>query len=586
MLVGVAWLVGGVAAGREAQRAHIPGVGPRETAGTVVRLTDATLGRVLGSGDAWFVKFYSPSCGHCRHMAPEWEALAVGVVAAGVDVKVGEVDGSRARSAARKHGVTGFPTLLYFDGDGRARKPYRGPRTADAMLKYLVRLGRPAVTEGTTYGEVVEFVETHAGSESDAVFLYLAGDGDGAAEGRGTRRVFASVAGMFREELTFVAAGADSRDVARWLGEDAVDVDRLPAVVAVHRSSVARARATEGTCGPPREGGDEASEEGGDGASGEGTCAAVPAENGDVDSLLRVTRVLYPVEAAEDVGGGRNVGKAMRDFVHVGRFEPLLQLSQATFGPLTRSEKRGRRIMVVILADDGTGEHSRELLAELEDVGRRVHEDLQVAWLPVGSFPAWQARFMGPKGANQRPCAFVYDYAGHKFYMDPGARNYTTGADVEKLAADVMEKRLQPYMAWERGLTPYDYVIFLTSSELLSAAVMRNPGFALFCITGPASFMFLAVSMGCCGRRRSRRPLGTPDPHDPTLRANLAVQIEARKREAMAKARREKRRARDRKIEELKAEIALAHRRGGEKGAGVGAGGGNENGSETAMKTE
>ena len=541
----------GAWAATDAQRAHIPGMGPRDTVGSVVRLTESTLGRVLGSGDAWFIKFYSPNCGHCRHMAPAWEALAAAVAEAGLTVRVGEVDASRAKAAAKRHGVSGFPTLLYFGEDGRARKAYRGPRTAEALLAYVERLGRPAVTEAVGAGDMAEFLGRHAGTEADAAFVYLAGDGEaGAGDSeilRGSRRVFDGVAASFREELSFAAAGAErgaAREVAAWLG-DAVDAAKLPAVVAVHRLG-GKGAGEEGTCAP---------------GAGVETCGLPESEGGMVEGaavhVISVTQVLYPLEVAPDARGARNVGKAMRDFVHVGRFVPLLQLSQATFGPLTRSETRGRRILVVILADDGTGEHSRQFLAELEDVGKRVHETLQVAWLPVDGFPAWQARFMGPKGANRRPYAFVYDYARHKFYMDPDSGDYTTGVDVERLASGVLAGRLRPYMAWERGLAPYDYVIFLTSYELLSAAVLRDPGFALFCVTGPTAFLFLIFSFGCC--RGPRRPKGTPDLY--TVKSNLAVKIEARKREAVIQAKLEKRRARDRKIRELTEEIDAARRK-------------------------
>jgi len=94
----------------------------------------------LTAGKTVFIKFFAPWCGHCKKMAPDWEALAkeweghdIGLVA--------EVDCTTdGKPLCDANGVKGFPTLKY--GDPSALEDYKGGRSlndfktfADANLK-------------------------------------------------------------------------------------------------------------------------------------------------------------------------------------------------------------------------------------------------------------------------------------------------------------------------------------------------------------------------------------------------------------------------------------------------------------------
>lgn len=102
-------------------------------------LTEANFeSTVLGSQDVWFVEFYAPWCGHCKHLEPEWNAVATAMK--GSKVKFGKVDATVESSLAGRFGVNGYPTIKYwgYGGDksvGNA-ETYQSTRTAEALQAF------------------------------------------------------------------------------------------------------------------------------------------------------------------------------------------------------------------------------------------------------------------------------------------------------------------------------------------------------------------------------------------------------------------------------------------------------------------
>lgn len=82
------------------------------------------------SGD-WFVKFYTPWCGHCRKLAPAWEELARKLKG---QINVAHLDATTNQRTASRFNIRGFPTLLYLK-DGQMYQ-YKGNRTVDDMYKF------------------------------------------------------------------------------------------------------------------------------------------------------------------------------------------------------------------------------------------------------------------------------------------------------------------------------------------------------------------------------------------------------------------------------------------------------------------
>jgi protein disulfide-isomerase A1 len=74
-------------------------------------------------------------CGHCKTLAPEWDAAAEtlknnkNVVITKIDSTANEVDGVE---------IKGFPTLKFYPGNDKANPvDYEGERTAAGIISWL-----------------------------------------------------------------------------------------------------------------------------------------------------------------------------------------------------------------------------------------------------------------------------------------------------------------------------------------------------------------------------------------------------------------------------------------------------------------
>jgi len=80
------------------------------------------------------VEFYAPWCGHCKHLAPEWEKLAIAFQNEH-KVVIAKVDADAHKGIGTKYGVTGFPTIKWF-GKGVTGEPeqFDGGRELPALV--------------------------------------------------------------------------------------------------------------------------------------------------------------------------------------------------------------------------------------------------------------------------------------------------------------------------------------------------------------------------------------------------------------------------------------------------------------------
>ncbi|CAL6028489.1 Protein_disulfide isomerase PDI2 [Hexamita inflata] len=84
-----------------------------------------------------FVKFFAPWCGHCQALAPVWEEIATEYKG----VEFVEVNCDDNSELCGKYGVSGFPTLKFFDGEQVI--DYNGARTKDAIVLFADAITKP-----------------------------------------------------------------------------------------------------------------------------------------------------------------------------------------------------------------------------------------------------------------------------------------------------------------------------------------------------------------------------------------------------------------------------------------------------------
>ncbi|CAG8610898.1 14628_t:CDS:2, partial [Cetraspora pellucida] len=104
----------------------------------VVVLTPDTFDETIGKGKFALVEFYAPWCGHCKSLAPVYEQLADAFAHAKDKVIIANVNADDHRDLGTRFGVSGFPTLKWFDKDV-SDKPidYNSGRDLDSLIAFV-----------------------------------------------------------------------------------------------------------------------------------------------------------------------------------------------------------------------------------------------------------------------------------------------------------------------------------------------------------------------------------------------------------------------------------------------------------------
>jgi len=107
--------------------------------GNVLDLTPDNFHQVVDGSKPAFVEFFAPWCGHCKHLAPEYEKVG-DAFAGSKDIVVAKVDADAHKDLGSEFGIRGFPTLKFFPkGWKKGDEPteYQGGRTADDIINFI-----------------------------------------------------------------------------------------------------------------------------------------------------------------------------------------------------------------------------------------------------------------------------------------------------------------------------------------------------------------------------------------------------------------------------------------------------------------
>ncbi|KAK0546225.1 hypothetical protein OC846_004540 [Tilletia horrida] len=91
------------------------------------------------AGKAVLLELFAPWCGHCKNLAPIYEQVADAFAHAKDKVIIAKIDADANKNAAKAFGVTGFPTLKFFDGKSgtKEKEVYNGPRSLEGIANYI-----------------------------------------------------------------------------------------------------------------------------------------------------------------------------------------------------------------------------------------------------------------------------------------------------------------------------------------------------------------------------------------------------------------------------------------------------------------
>ncbi|KAK0490375.1 protein disulfide isomerase [Armillaria novae-zelandiae] len=98
-------------------------------------LTPDNFDTTIASG-VWFIEYFSPYCGHCKHFAPTWDKLVTISVEEVPGVKLAQVNCAVNGDLCSANDVKGYPTLNLYK-DGKLVEPFKGARELDLLVPFI-----------------------------------------------------------------------------------------------------------------------------------------------------------------------------------------------------------------------------------------------------------------------------------------------------------------------------------------------------------------------------------------------------------------------------------------------------------------
>ena len=144
----------------------------------VIDLTPSNFDGTVFAGKPSLVEFFAPWCGHCKRLAPTYEELS-GSYSTSKGVNIAKVDGDAHKELATKYGISGFPTLKWFDGKSKEPEDYNGGRDLESFQKFIEdKTGVKAKRAPELPSEVVQLTDKDfkdtVGKDQDVLVAFTA----------------------------------------------------------------------------------------------------------------------------------------------------------------------------------------------------------------------------------------------------------------------------------------------------------------------------------------------------------------------------------------------------------------------------
>lgn len=116
-------------------------------------LTSSNFDDFVKENQYTLIAFFAPWCGHCTALEPEFKETCAELAKFTPKVNCGSVDATENMELAQQYGVSGYPTIKFFNGIDNVQN-YSGARNKEAFLKYITKLTGPAVQIASSEEEI------------------------------------------------------------------------------------------------------------------------------------------------------------------------------------------------------------------------------------------------------------------------------------------------------------------------------------------------------------------------------------------------------------------------------------------------
>ncbi|KAL1952549.1 hypothetical protein VTO42DRAFT_4824 [Malbranchea cinnamomea] len=160
-----------------------------ETESDVISLGKDTFKDFIKEHELVLAEFFAPWCGHCKALAPEYEAAATELKDRNIPLV--KVDCTEEADLCQEYGVQGYPTLKIFRGLDSI-KPYSGARKSTAITSTMIRHSLPAISTVTS-----ENLEDFKNLDKVVIVAYI-GEDD-----KASNETYTSIAEKLRDDYLF-----------------------------------------------------------------------------------------------------------------------------------------------------------------------------------------------------------------------------------------------------------------------------------------------------------------------------------------------------------------------------------------------